>query len=956
MTPELWKQVDALLEAALELPPDKRERFVVESCDGNQELREEVLSLVRAQAKASAFLERSAMKVAAQALAQDSSQNKHISLIGEELGTYKIEQVLGVGGMGEVYLARETKLNRRVALKILPAQFVADAERASRFEREAQALSALNHPNLITIYEVGVVNDLHFIAMEYVEGHSLREMMSSPMKVRDVLSIVAQVAEALSAAHQSGIIHRDVKPDNIMVRADGYVKVLDFGLAKLSEAAVYGASSIAPHAIAYTQAGATMGTLAYMSPEQATGETIDHRTDIWSLGVVLYELLTKQKPFRGANRQSTVNAILSSEPNSAANSDPTFPSELDLVLERALEKDRELRYQTASDFRADLRRILRSMDSAPSNSRHRALAEFRKKSVSRRWLWPAAAVIAILLATAAWILFKPRSQAPDWSRATHVQLTDQPGTEFFPSLAPDGRSFVFASKTNGNFDLFLQRVGGKNPTLLTRGSTADDTQPAFSPDSERIAFRSETEPAGIYVMEATGENRRPVTPGGFHPSWSPDNKEIVISEAGRDAPDVRNTIPSKLWIVNVETGARSLLTETDAMQPAWSPHGARIAFWFMPPGVGRSDIATIPRGGGEPLAITRDASTNWNPVWSPDGKYLYFASDRSGNMNFWRVAIDEETGQVLSEPEAVVTPSKFSGHLNFSRDGKRMIYVQTNRQSNIQAVEFDVNREKPTGEPFWITRGDRQIVRPELSPDGTQFIMRVPRRTQDDLVVLSRDGSNWRDLTNDKFFDRYPRWSTDGKKIAFVSDRSGSYEIWTIDADGTNLRQVTFTGIPGTSFPLWSPDGKQLLFRTNRLSYLLDLSRDWQQQTPQAIPTLDNPDDFFVAWDWSPDGKKLAGTFSGKDGSGIGYYSFETGRYEKLALYDELPMWLPDSRRFVFSHEGKAFILDIETRKVREMYSHQPEEVRSIAVSHDGRLLYYTLVSSESDIWLLDLE
>lgn len=204
------------------------------------------------------------------------------------------------------------------------------------------------------------------------------------------------------------------------------------------------------------------------------------------------------------------------------------------MLEKALEKDRELRYQTASDFRADLRRLLRTIDSAPSNSRHRALAELRRKSASRRWLWPVAAVIAILLAISAWFLFKPRPQAPDWSRATHVQLTDQPGTEFFPSLAPDGRSFVFASKASGNFDLFLQRVGGKNPTLLTKNSVADDTQPAFSPDGERIAFRSDREPAGIYLMEATGENLRPVTAGGFHPSWSPDNKELVISEAGRD--------------------------------------------------------------------------------------------------------------------------------------------------------------------------------------------------------------------------------------------------------------------------------------------------------------------------------------------------------------------------------------------------------------------------------------
>ena len=448
-----------------------------------------------------------------------------------------------------------------------------------------------------------------------------------------------------------------------MVRSDGYVKVLDFGLAKLTEAEVLPGAPSAAH----TQAGATMGTLAYMSPEQATGETIDHRTDLWSLGVVLYELITKQKPFGGATRQATVNAILSSEPSSAAASDSHLPSELDLVLDKALEKDRDLRYQTASDFRADVRRLLRTMDSSPSNLRRKRIAGLARKQVSRRWFWPIAAGLVVLTALGAWFIYRSRPQPPDWSRATHIQLTDQPGTEFFPSLAPDGKSFVFASMANGNFDLFLQRVGGKNATLLTKDSTADEIQPSFSPDGERIAFRSDRQPAGIYVMEATGENLWPVTAGGFSPSWSPDGKEIVFSEARRDLPGLRNTDPAKLWIVNVETGRKHLLTDRDAMQPVWSPNGARIAFWFMPPGVGRSDIAIIPRTGGEPVVITKDASTNWNPVWSPDGKYLYFASDRSGNMNFWRVAIDEETGQVLSEPEAVVTPSKFSGHLNFSR-------------------------------------------------------------------------------------------------------------------------------------------------------------------------------------------------------------------------------------------------------------------------------------------------
>lgn len=951
MNAELWKQVDALLDSALELPPDQRERFVVEACDGNDELRAEVLSLVKAQSQASAFMERSAMKVAAQALAQDPNLTSHASMVGKEIGTYQIENLLGAGGMGEVYLARETKLNRRVALKILPWQFVADVERTSRFEREAHALSALNHPNLITIYEVGNIDGLHFIAMEYVEGQTLRALMNGALKFRDILSIVAQVAEALSAAHQAGIIHRDIKPENIMVRADGYAKVLDFGLAKLSEA------SAGPDNVAHTQAGATMGTLAYMSPEQATGELIDHRSDIWSLGVVLYELVTKQKPFRGATRQATVNAILSGEATFATNSDPSLPTELDLVLEKALEKDRDLRYQTASDFRADVRRLLRAIDSAPSSSWQRAIAGLTRRRSSRPWFWPSIAGLAIVLAAlVGWMFIKPSQPPFDWSRALHLQLTDHPGTEFFPSLAPDGRSFVYASHANGNFDLFLQRVGGKNPTLLTKDSPADDSQPAFSPDGERIAFRSNREPAGLYLMEATGENLRPVTAGGFHPAWSPDGKEIVYSEAGRDAPSVRNTVPSKLWIINVETGAKRLLTVRDAMQPAWSPSGARIAFWFMPPSVGRSDIATIAREGGEPLVITNDASTNWNPTWSPDGKYLYFASDRSGNMNFWRVAMDEQTGRVLSEREAVVTPSKFSGHLSFSRDGKRMIYVQTNNQSNIQAVEFDANREKTTGEPFWITRGDRQIVRPELSPDGKQFVMRVPRRTQDDIVLVSRDGNNWRDLTNDKFFDRYPRWSSDGKKIAFVSDRSGNYEIWMIDADGTNLRQVTFGSVADTTFPLWSPDGKQLLFRTDRVWYTLDLSKDWRDQTPQPLTPMDNPDDHFVAWDWSADGKKLCGQFTGSSGDGSGYYSFETKRYEKVTDYPSQPMWLPDSRRFIFSREGKALIADTETKKMREIFSPSREHIRAVAVSRDAQLLYFTLSSSESDIWLLELE
>jgi Tol biopolymer transport system component len=567
--------------------------------------------------------------------------------------------------------------------------------------------------------------------------------------------------------------------------------------------------------------------------------------------------------------------------------------------------------------------------------------------------------VFVLLAASAyagWRLLKSSDDGPDWSHASHVQLTEQAGTEFHPSLAPDGKTFVYSGEQAGNFDIYLQRVGGKNPTNLTKDSAADEKQPAFSPDGERIAFRSERQPAGIYVMGATGESMRLVSEGGFHPSWSPDGREIVYSLAGRDAPDVRNTKPSQLWVINVETGAKRLLSDDDAMQPAWSPHGSRVAFWFMPTGVGRSDVATIPSAGGEPVVVTKDATTNWNPVWSPDGKYLYFASDKSGSMSFRRVRIEEETGRVLSEPEAVGTPSKFSRHLGFSRDGRRMIYVQTDNQSNIQAADFDARAEKVMGEPRWITRGDRLVVRPELSPDGRQFVMRVPRRTQDDIVLVNRDGTNWRDLTNDKYFDRYPRWSPDGRRVAFVSDRTGVYELWTIDAEGTNLRQISFDSPPTTSFPIWSPNGTRLLFRKEGANFLLDLSKSWDAQTHEPIPQPPTPGDFFVVWDWSPDGKKLGGSFSGVSGTGVGFYSFESRSYEKLADLDAYPFWLPDSRRFVFAHEGKAYVADTATKKVRELLARPPAQIRSVGVSRDGRLLYYTLLSTESDVWLLNLE
>lgn len=958
MNQNRWKEIDELFDATLDLPESERERFLSEKCKGDDDLKNEVLSLLKATSNSDNFLEKSAMGVAARNLADEKTIVLDSPFLGKKLGTYTIESLLGSGGMGEVYLAQDEKLRRKVALKILPAEYTSNDERVKRFQMEARAISTLNHPNIVTIYDVGSFEGINYITTEYVEGKTLRELTGSGIKSKEILNIIIQSCEALAAAHERGIIHRDIKPENIMVRPDGYVKILDFGLAKLSEIDLHTLKNFSK-----TAKGVIIGTPAYMSPEQVADEKVDHRTDLWSIGVVLFELLTGVNPFKKANRQSTFQAILSEEPPLASSINPDISPELDQILIKALEKDADLSYQTASDLRADLKRAKREVDSSPSwntqSGSKKGNSSETKSSYFPYFVGGFALILLAILSVTLFFVFKNRQMAEgiDWSKANNSQLTEQSGVEYFPSIAPDGKSFVYASDAKGNFDIYWQRIGGKNPTNLTPNSPADDTQPAFSPDGNRVAFRSERSPSGIYVVEITGENLQRVSDVGFHPSWSPNGKELAVSTFGMDAPNVRVGSENSIQIINLETNAKRILTKEEGTFPTWSPNGKRIAYWFYPKAVGRRDIATISAdGSGEPIVLTSDFGvSNWNPVWSPDGKFLYFVSDKSGNWNFWRMAIDENTGKALSEPEPIIAPSKYSRHLAFSADGKKMIYVQSEVQSNIQGVEFDEKNEKIVGTPTWVTTGDREVTRAELSPDGKQFLMRQIRRTQDDIVVVNRDGSGWRDITNDVSYDRYPRWSPDGSQIAFASDRSGSYEIWICNNDGTNLHQITFANeaTAGTSFPVWSPDGKRLSYQRGFETYVIDLSKNWNEQTPIKLPPSDKGTSF-VSWDWSPDSKKLVGGFRFENMLGV--YLFETNSYIRVTKGDaSVPSWLPDNRRFVYSMGNKIFISDYETKKIKELLSLQPEVPRSPFLSRDGKFLYYVAHLNKSDIYLLDI-
>jgi Tol biopolymer transport system component len=500
-------------------------------------------------------------------------------------------------------------------------------------------------------------------------------------------------------------------------------------------------------------------------------------------------------------------------------------------------------------------------------------------------------------------------------------------------------------------------VGGKNPVNLTKDSLADDTEPAYSPDGTYIAFRSERDPQGVYVMEATSENVRRVSDLGHNPSWSPDGNELAVSVDSSAIPTVRNRLPSALWIVNVASGAKRKLTDGDAVQPSWSPNGHRIAFWGVHSGGGRRDIWTISAGGGTPVPVTNDDALDINPVWSPDGNFLYFASDRGGSVNFWRVPIDERSGELRGEAEAITTPSGYSQDISFSHDSRQMAYTQKVETQNLYSLALDPETGKTSVAPEAIIQGTRFVTDADISPDGEFLAYSSQGERQEDIFIIKRDGSGQRQLTNDRFNDRSPRWSPDGSRLTFYSDRSGRYEVWLINVDGSGLQQLSFTSGASVFHPFWSPDGSRIAFKQRDESpYFFEVSKPWREQTAQQFGPLPAPQENFWPQAWSPDGRRIAGSCTYLGQHSLFLYSLETHSYEQIGPSGHHPFWFSDSRRLLYIDNGCIYSIDSETKKIRELVSLAPQEVRSVSLSKDNRRIFYTLKRTEADVWLLSLD
>jgi serine/threonine protein kinase len=973
MDAKRWAQIDHLLDEALERAPDERAAFVAAACGEDAELRSEIESLLAAHAKAEAkFMQVPALDVAAQQLAKA----KQRTLIGQEFGRYKVLSSLGVGGMGEVYLAADAKLSRKVALKFLPTQFTQDAARVKRFIREAKTVSALNHPNIITIYEIGISDDEHFLATEFVDGQTLRERLAhGRLPLKEALEIALQISAALDAAHDAGIVHRDIKPENVMLRRDGYVKVLDFGLAKLIErpgergtgrlgdAGNPSALRNPLSGVFTTQPGIVLGTVNYMSPEQSLGQEVDRRSDLFSLGIVLYELVTGAPPFKGDSTISVLDAIAHQPQAPITQFNGDLPLELERILNRALEKDREMRYQTASDMRSVLKRLQRELDSADLHMVRPLPLPKPASGLAKPWWGLAAAAGCLLLAWGIWYWFGAgaRPQATDWSRLKYTRITELSDRENNPSISPDGQAVTYMRQLNGQWDIFWQRLGSNNPRNLTEHPSFDG-DPAFSPNGELIAFYSTRAGEGLYVMGVNGENVRRLTEGGREPDWSPNGQEIVYSTHYGGNVLSRINVGGQLWIVNLATNEkRPLPAGEDAVQPRWSPHGSRIAYWGLRDGV-RREIWTIPATGGQPVPVIQDEYDNGGPVWSPDGQSLYFLSNRNGRLGFWRMAIDEASGMPQGAPEFVPT-SDYSLDLSLaiqaSTGDQRMVYTNRRQTSPIFRVAFDAARGQATGQPMPVTQNDKYSPTPSISPDGEWLAYYSFGDPQFDIYVVRQDGTGMRQLTNDLAKDRYPRWSPDGQRLAFFTNRTGKYEIWTMRPDGGDLQQVSFSTPeqPGFVAPIWAPDGQRMAISIRgEGGYLLDLTRPWQAQQLVKLPAP-SPNHWFLPFDWSPDNQKLAG-YTGDlkiEEPGLVIYNLQTQQFKRLNHEGDLAHWLRDNRHLLYSAKGKVWLIDSLNGATREVFALAGRDLSDAVLSPDEKWLYFCDYSTEEDIWLATL-
>ena len=799
---------------------------------------------------------------------------------GTQLGRYVIQRLLGKGGMGEVYLAYDPKLGRMVALKILPQHLSSDMRNAHRFAQEARAASALNHPNVAHIYEIEETSDGAFIVLEYIDGETLRaRLRRSTLGLAEALEIAVQVADALASAHAAGVVHRDIKPENVMLAREGFVKVLDFGLAKLPETPrAFDDNSKSTVSLVYSEPGVLRGTVAYMSPEQARGLEVDARTDVWSLGVLLYEMLAGRTPFEGDTSSDVIAAILHQPPPPLARFSREVTEAAEWIVLKALAKDRSERYGSAREFQNDLRRLMRRLsaeadadtapssnsqggraaandsgrlnsaghlsahDSASDGARSVSSAEYIVNTIQRHRKVSLAVVVSALLvfgvaaAFGAALLLRTRRAEQPPQRPLR-RLTFESGLQDNPTWSPDGRYIAYSSDRSGNFDIWVQSTKGGDAIRITN-SEQHDWQPDWSPDGNSIAFRSERDGGGLFVVPAPfGGQQRKLSSFGYNPRWSPDGSKVLFFGLG-----TRLYERPKVFVVGLDGSPPQEVSafiegyEQGVKRGAldWHPDGRRVSFL-----ADDKSLWTVPiEGGGGVRSAVDDAVARRlkeaaveieNFRWSTTGNSLFIEGRSQGVLNIWRITVDLETLRWVGGPERLTVGDGQDTDISISRDGTKIAYTKKNQSTGIWLFPFDAARGQIKGPGQPVTPRDSDAWFPDISADGRKIIFSVFRQgmVKQEIWEMSLGGQKDRRQSEQRRLAEISgaapfclRWSPDSTRIAFS-------RLNRVEPGGTWRAASMFllNTADGAEQPLTSPPASEAdAWR----DYVYDWSRDGQ--------------------------------------------------------------------------------------------------------------------------------
>jgi serine/threonine protein kinase/Tol biopolymer transport system component len=784
-----------------------------EVCGAEVALRCEVESLLAWDKRAGDFLELTAIELAARDLARDTDASP-----GNTVSHYRILEKLGVGGMGIVYRAEDLALGRFVALKFLPAALPGiphDAQARERFQREARAASTIDHPNICTIHEIGEFEGRPFIVMELLQGETLRDRIArGPFEIDELLDFAIQVADGLEAAHARAIVHRDLKPANLFITFDNRVKLLDFGLAKLLPGTASAERGL-------TNSGALMGTAAYMSPEQARAEALDARTDLFSLGAVLYEMATGRAAFGGDSTAMIFHAILSRTPVPASQLRPDLPPQLDRIIGKALEKDREMRYFRAADLRTDLKLLKR--DSRPTAGSPSGVCEQRLplRAAATKWSPRRGTALALAILAAAGVAGIARK----WTSPAHSPtppaeirpLNGLPGLATYPALRADGSQVAFS--WNGyqqkNLHIYVQAAspGGGEPLQIT-SQEASDISPAWSPDGTQIAFirvSRRADETGVYVAPSSGGRERLLTP--LQPERPPSlARQLAWCADGSLFVTDRETAFAPFRIVRHLNGSRTAIAEAPSdtlgdSDPACSPDSALLAFVRSGKSWSVKDLRVIAL---QPLANASKQVSDVHAAitglaWTRP-RELLFASSRAGSPGLWTVNVETGSANRIRGPAHALYPTAAAGTVAFS---------QVTESSGLWALD---RIDRPThGKPYQLAASTGNNASPQLSPDGRNLVFASDRVGTFEIWIADADGRSPTRLTN---FNQNPgagspHWSPDSNRIAFDCRITGKAEVYVINRNGGGLSRLTDSHAD-EAVPTWARDGKAIFFTSNR--------------------------------------------------------------------------------------------------------------------------------------------